>query len=215
MTTPQAFGEPPKATRKNHEHSHHGIVVQDPYAWLQDPDYPTVNDQEVLDYLRAENTYFEQYMTPKQHLVDTLFAELKGRKSDKDESVPYFHYGYHYQWRFKEGDQYRRWYRAAGSHEREQVDPSDWVTLLDENALAADQDYFRLGAMSVSPNNQLIAYSIDTDGSERFTLHVVDLASGAAVTSPITHTIGEAIWNQHSDGLLYRHVNEQWRPDKI
>ena len=69
--------------------------------------------------------------------------------------------------------------------------------------------------MSVSPNNQFIAYSIDTDGGERFTLHVIDLTNGIAVTSPITHTIGEAIWNQHSDGLLYRHVNEQWRPDKI
>ena len=215
MTTPHAFGEPPKAARKHHEHNHHGIVVQDPYAWLQDPNYPTVNDQEILDYLQDENTYFEQYMAPKQEFVDTLFKELRGRKSDSDESVPYFHNGYHYQWRFNEGDQYRRWYRAAGSHEHEQIDPRDWVTLLDENALATDQDYFRLGAMSVSPNNQFIAYSIDTDGGERFTLHVIDLTNGIAVTSPITHTIGEAIWNQHSDGLLYRHVNEQWRPDKI
>ena len=142
MTTPHAFGEPPKAARKHHEHNHHGIVVQDPYAWLQDTNYPTVNDQEILDYLQTENRYFEQYMAPKQEFVDTLFKELKGRKSDSDESVPYFHNGYHYQWRFNEGDQYRRWYRAAGSHEHEQIDPRDWVTLLDENALATDQDYF-------------------------------------------------------------------------
>ena len=108
--------------------------------------------------------------------MDTLFAELKRPRNDNDEGDTVLPptASYHYQWRFNRSDQYRRWYRAAGSHEREQVDPNDWVTLLDENALAADQDYFRLGAMSVSPNNQLIAYSIDTDGSERFTLHVVD-----------------------------------------
>ena len=59
MTTQTAFGEPPKAARRHHEHNHHGIVTADPYAWLQDPNYPTVTDAAVLDYLRAENAYFE------------------------------------------------------------------------------------------------------------------------------------------------------------
>ena len=78
MTTPQAFGEPPRATRKNHEHSHHGIVVQDPYAWLQDPDYPTVNDQEVLDYLRAENAVLKKLEALAQ--AKKKYAEEKGIK---------------------------------------------------------------------------------------------------------------------------------------
>ena len=121
MTTHTTFGDPPKADRKNHEHSHHGIVTADPYAWLQDPGYPTVTDPEVLDYLQAENAYFERCMAPHQQLVDSLFEELKGRKSDTDASVPYFHNGFHYQWRFTEGDQYRRWYRAVGTHDLEQV----------------------------------------------------------------------------------------------
>ena len=55
MTTHATFGDPPKADRKNHEHSHHGIVTADPYAWLQDPGYPTVTDPEVLDYLQAQS----------------------------------------------------------------------------------------------------------------------------------------------------------------
>ena len=215
MTTPPSFGEPPKAARKHHEHTHHGIVVSDPYAWLQDPNYPTVTDEDVLNYLRAENTYFEQYMAPQQTLVETLFEELKGRKSDNEESVPYFHNGFHYQWRFNEGDQYRRWYRAQGKHELEQVKPEQWSLLLDENQLAQGQDYFRLGALSVSPNNKSLAYSVDNDGSERFTLHLIHLNSGDEMTTPIANTMGEPIWSQQSDGVLYRHVNEQWRPDKI
>ena len=215
MTTHTTFGDPPKADRKHHEHSHHGIVTADPYAWLQDPGYPTVTDPEVLDYLQAENTYFERCMAPHQSLVDTLFTELKARKSDNDASVPYFHNGFHYQWRFTEGDQYRRWYRAAGTHDLEQVAPEQWTLLIDENSLAEGHDYFRLGALSVSPNNEYLAYSVDNDGSERFTLYVINLQHGSEITVPITDTMGEPVWNTSSDGILYRQVNAQWRPDKI
>ena len=215
MTTHTTFGDPPKADRKHHEHSHHGIVTADPYAWLQDPGYPTVTDPEVLDYLQAENAYFERCMAPHQSLVDTLFAELKARKSDNDASVPYFHNGFHYQWRFTEGDQYRRWYRAAGTHDLEQVAPEQWTLLIDENSLAEGHDYFRLGALSVSPNNEYLAYSVDNDGSERFTLYVINLQHGSEITVPITDTMGDPVWNKASDGILYRQVNAQWRPDKI
>ncbi len=215
MTTHTTFGDPPKADRKHHEHSHHGIVTADPYAWLQDPGYPTVTDPEVLDYLQAENAYFERCMAPHQSLVDTLFTELKARKSDNDASVPYFHNGFHYQWRFTEGDQYRRWYRAAGTHDLEQVAPEQWTLLIDENSLAEGHDYFRLGALSVSPNNEYLAYSVDNDGSERFTLYVINLQHGSEITVPITDTMGDPVWNTSSDGILYRQVNAQWRPDKI
>ena len=215
MTTHTTFGDPPKADRKHHEHSHHGIVTADPYAWLQDPGYPTVTDPEVLDYLQAENAYFERCMAPHQSLVDTLFTELKARKSDNDASVPYFHNGFHYQWRFTEGDQYRRWYRAAGTHDLEQVAPEKWTLLIDENSLAEGHDYFRLGALSVSPNNEYLAYSVDNDGSERFTLYVINLQHGSEITVPITDTMGDPVWNKASDGILYRQVNAQWRPDKI
>ena len=215
MTTHTTLGDPPKADRKHHEHSHHGIVTADPYAWLQDPGYPTVTDPEVLDYLQAENAYFERCMAPHQSLVDTLFAELKARKSDNDASVPYFHNGFHYQWRFTEGDQYRRWYRAAGTHDLEQVAPEQWTLLIDENSLAEGHDYFRLGALSVSPNNEYLAYSVDNDGSERFTLYVINLQHSSEITVPIADTMGDPIWNKASDGILYRQVNAQWRPDKI
>ena len=215
MTTLTTFGDPPKADRKHHEHSHHGIVTADPYAWLQDPGYPAVTDPEVLDYLQAENAYFERCMAPNQSLVDTLFTELKARKSDNDASVPYFHNGFHYQWRFTEGDQYRRWYRAAGTHDLEQVAPEQWTLLIDENSLAEGHDYFRLGALSISPNNEYLAYSVDDDGSERFTLYVINLQHSTEATAPITDTVGDPIWNKASDGILYRQVNAQWRPDKI
>ena len=87
--------------------------------------------------------------------------------------------------------------------------------MIDENSLAEGHDYFRLGALSVSPNNEYLAYSVDNDGSERFTLYVINLQHGSEITVPITDTMGDPVWNKASDGILYRQVNAQWRPDKI
>ena len=85
--------------------------LRGPYYWLQDPNYPQVDDADVLAYLKAENDYFESWFAPHQGLTQTLFEELKSRKPEQDESVPYEKNGYRYQWRFRAGDQYRIWLR--------------------------------------------------------------------------------------------------------
>jgi oligopeptidase B len=78
----------PIARRVAHSVTHHGVTIEDPYAWLRDPAYPQVNDPDVLGYLKAENAYFEAAMKPHRALIDTLFAEMKGRVKDDDASVP-------------------------------------------------------------------------------------------------------------------------------
>ena len=90
MSTPH----PPVAARIPHRYTRHGITIDDPYAWLRDPGYPDVTDQQVLDYLTAENDYFDACMAPHQDLVAKLFEELKGRQPEADESVPYRMDGY-------------------------------------------------------------------------------------------------------------------------
>ena len=79
---------PPVAKIVDHTYSHHGIVVEDPYAWLYDKNYPDVKDKAVLDYLKAENAYTEAVMAPHKGFTDTLFQEMKGRLPEADESVP-------------------------------------------------------------------------------------------------------------------------------
>ena len=200
---------PPVAQQKNHRFSHHGIAIDDPYAWLRDPNYPEVNDPEILDYLKQENAYFEGFMQPLRPMVDELFEEMKARQAEEDASVPYEKNGYHYQWRFNKGNQYRTWYRASAA------EPNNWQNLLDENELAAGHKYFRLGALAVSPNTKFLAYSVDIDGSERFTLHLIDIEDRQPISSPIDNTLGNPIWDAASSAMLYVVVSEQWRPYQV
>jgi len=148
-------------------------------------------------------------MQPLQPLVTELFEELKNRQPAEDESVPYRKNGFLYQWRYHKDAQYRTWYRAP-------VDsPGDWRILLDECELANGHDYFSLGALAVSPDTNKLAYSVDTDGSERYLMHVVDINSGASLTPPIADTLGSPTWNSDSTAMLYVVVNQQWQPLQV
>ena len=196
----------PVARRKPHSFTRHGVTVEDPWAWLKDPGYPEVKDPEILGYLDAENAYFEAAMSPRAALVETLFEELKGRVKQDDASVPATDGDWLYWWAFRPGEQYRRWYRKPVKGGADEL-------LLDEPALAEGKDYFRLGAMDVSPDGRLLAYSIDDNGSERFTARIRDLSTGALLPDVIPGTLGPLLWTADSKGLLYGLVNENWRID--
>src|ERR1051325_5204108 len=88
MAMPTEIPNIPVAQRIAHLIAHHGFTIEDPYAWLRDPNYPQVTNPGVLSYLNAENAYFENAMRPHRKLIDTLFAEMKGRIKDDDATVP-------------------------------------------------------------------------------------------------------------------------------
>jgi oligopeptidase B len=196
---------PPSAQSRDHAVEHHGIRIEDPYHWLRDPHYPQVSDPEVLDYLKAENAYFEAAMAPHQPLVESLFEEMKGRIKEDDSSVPVRDGPYLYWWAFQAGAQYRRWYRkpAAGGGEDQLI--------FDEVAEAEGKDYFRLGAMQVSPNARLLATMVDDDGSERFKLRIRDLETGEDIETVTTVGIHDVVWSSDSRAILYTEVNDNWR----
>ncbi|HEX3777433.1 MAG TPA: S9 family peptidase [Polyangiaceae bacterium] len=196
---------PPQAPQKPAHSEHHGIPIEDPWAWLKDPHYPEVDDPEVLAYLKAENAYFEAALAPQKALIESLFQELKGRIKEDDESVPSKDGDYFYHWKFERGAQYRAWYRRRAMG-------SEAELLLDETALAKDLEYFQLGSLEVSPNAELMAYSTDTNGSERFTMRVRDLKTGVELSDRIEETQGGAVWSADSAGFFYTLVNENWRP---
>jgi oligopeptidase B len=199
---------PPVAAKRPHSATHHGITIEDPYHWLRDPGYPHVSDTEILDHLKAENAHFEAAMAPHKPLIETLFTEMKGRIKEDDASVPQKDGDYLYWRAFEAGGQYKKWWRkpvAGGPDE----------LMLDETALAEGKEYFRLGAMAISEDDRLLAYSIDDDGSERFTVHIRDLISGEALADVIPGTLGGLVWNADATCLLYGLVNEQWRIDVV
>ena len=197
---------PPVAAARPHRFTRHGVTVEDSWAWLRDPGYPKVEDREVLAYLEAENAYFEAAMAPRRGLVDTLFEEMKGRIQQDEASVPVKDGAWLSWWAFRPGEQYRRWYRrpvAGGPDE----------LILDEPALAEGKAYFRLGALAQSPDGRLLAYAVDDNGSERFTLRIRDLATGVDLPDVIPGTLGGVVWRADSRALVYGLVNDNWRID--
>jgi oligopeptidase B len=195
---------PPIATRKPHSTTWHGEVLDDPYFWLKDPGYPTVDDRDVLAYVEAENAYFEASMAPLTGLRAAIFEELKGRVKQDDASVPVKDGPFEYWWRFDPGAQYRVWLRRPVGGGAEQV-------VLSEPDLASGHDYFRLAGSSVSPDGRLLAYAVDTSGDERFTLKIRDIASGRDIESITSKSVGVPEWSADSTALAWVEVNDNWR----
>ena len=205
MNDPKAA---PIATTKPSSKTVHGVTLSDDYAWLRDPKYPDVTDPEVLDYLNAENAYFEAAMAPHAPLVETLFQEMKGRIKEDDQSVPAKDGAYLYWRAFETGGQYRKWWRKPVGGGADEL-------ILDEPALAEGKEYFRLGALSHSECGRWLAYGIDDNGSERFTARVRDLTTGENLPDVIPGTMGALVWNADASAFLYGQVNDQWRIDTI
>jgi oligopeptidase B len=196
---------PPSAEQRPHSYTRHGVTIDDPWAWLRDPNYPDVGDEAVLAYLKAENAYFEAAMAPHKALTDQLFEEMKGRIKEDDSSVPMKDGDWLYWWAFKPGTQYRDWYRKPAAGDGEEV------LIYSENAEAKGKEYYRLGAFAVSPDGKLLATLVDDDGSERFKLVVRDLVTGQDVETVTRIGIGNPVWTSDSKGLVFTEVNDQWR----
>lgn len=195
---------PPKAEKRPYSYERHGYTIEDPYFWLKDQGYPKVDDADVLAYLKAENAYFEARMKPHEGLVETLFQEMKGRIKEDDSSVPIKDGDWLYWWAFKPGAQYRTWYRKPAGGGADAV-------IFDEVAEAHGKEYFRLGALQVSPDGRLAATLVDDDGSERFKLRIRDLATGKDIETVTDVGIGSPVWTSDSKGIVFTEVNENWR----
>ncbi len=197
---------PPVAEKRAHSFTHHGITVEDPYHWLKDQSYPTIDDADVLAHLNAENAYFEAHMAAQKPLVEELFTEMRARIKEDDSSVPQKDGDWIYWSKFEQGAQYRQHYRKLAAGGPDEV-------ILDEAKLAEGKDYFRLGEASISPDGKLLAYAYDDNGSERFELHVRDLTTGQDLPDVIPGTLSSVVWSSDNAGFVYGLANANWRTD--
>lgn len=204
--------KPPVAAKKPQSFTHHGLTLTDDYAWLRDPGYPEVKDPEILAHLEAENAWFQAHMAPRQPLIDRLFAEMRGRIKEADKSVPQKDGDWLYWIEYEEGAEYKKWWRRpVGAAD----DGSADELILDEVVLARGHDYFRLGAISVSHDGRLLAWSVDDNGSERFTARIKVIATGEVLPDEIPGTNSGLIWVKGDTGLVYSLANENWRTDNV
>lgn len=183
---------PPVAKKIPKEMTIHGHTRIDNYYWMNDRE-----DKEVIAHLEAENSYKEAVMKHTEPLQSKLYDEIKSKIKQEDESVPYKKNGYFYYYKQLPGKEYNVNCRKKGN-----LDAGEEV-LIDENELAEGHDYFMLAGISVSPDNKLMAYSIDTVSRRKYTIHFKDLESGKVLDDAIPLTTGSAVWANDNKTVYY------------
>jgi len=196
--------QPPIARRRPKVLEAHGDRRVDPYYWLREKDNP-----EVIAYLEAENAYTDAVMAPTAPLQEKLYRETVGRVQETDTSAPVFHRGWWTYTRTVEGLDYEIYCRRPGSMEAAEQ------ALLDGNELAKGHKYFDLGYADRSPDESLLAYAVDFDGSERHELHFRDLSSGKDLSDIVAGVYYGAAWAADSKTFFYVRPDKAMRPYQV
>ncbi|WP_319502476.1 S9 family peptidase [uncultured Draconibacterium sp.] len=184
--------EPPVAKKIMKELTIHGHTRVDNYYWMNERENP-----EVIAHLEAENAYKDAVMKHTEPLQEKLFEEIKSKIKPENKSVPYKKNGYYYYYKQLPGKEYDVNCRKKGSLDAEEE------VLLDENVLAEGQDFFMLGGLSVSPDNKLIAYGVDTVSRRKYTIHFKNLETGETLEDAIPLTTGSAVWANDNKTVYY------------
>ena len=193
----------PDAAKKPHTTDIHGLQLQDDYFWMRlsdaqkEAEQPDAQTDEVVAYLEAENAYKKTVMAPTEALQTKLYDEIVGRIKKDDESVPVLDKGYWYYSRYEEGKEYAFSCRKKGSMDAEEE------VMLDQPAMAEGHNYFAIGGRSVSPDNNLLVYGVDTVSRREYTLYVKDLRTGEVLEDRIPKTTGGATWANDNKTLFY------------
>ncbi|QBQ43124.1 S9 family peptidase [Sphingobacterium psychroaquaticum] len=191
----------PLAEAKAFKRIIHGDTVQDNYFWMNDYFKKGPDSNKVIQYLEAENAYTAAMLKDTEPFQGKLFDEMKARIKEKDESVPYLENGYYYYRRTEEGKQYYKLCRKKGNlNAPEEV-------LLDIDALAEGFPYYAVGGFSVSPDNKLLAYGVDTVSRREYVLHVKNLETGEILKDRVARTEGDAVWANDNKTLFYTAKN--------
>ena len=195
--------QPPVAKIVSHASTTLGETRTDNYFWLRDR-----NDPDTIKYLEAENAYTRSEMKHTEALQAKLYSEILGRIQQTDLSVPTKRDDYFYYTRTEEGKQYSIYCRKHGPDGKEEV-------LLDGNAMAEGHKYFRVGNFAASPNHKLLAYSVDYEGDEAYTIHVKNLTTGRLLADTIKNTYYSLEWGNDNATFFYTVLDAAKRPYKV
>ena len=176
----------------------HGDVRVDNYYWLNEKENP-----KVIDYLNSENTYYEEATKHTNKFQEDLFLEMKSRIKEDDSSVPHKLNGYFYITSYKKGGQYPIYSRKKITGE--DLDKITEEIVFDVNEMAKDYDYFSLNSYSVTPNNKLVSFGVDTLSRRQYDIGIKNLETGEIYPEVIKNTTGNATWAADNKTLFYTH----------
>ncbi|MBI89412.1 MAG: oligopeptidase B [Candidatus Marinimicrobia bacterium] len=199
---------PPKASKKPYSMTNHGDTRVDDYYWMRLTDEQKLtkpyddHTQEVVDYINAENSYTQASLEHTKGFQEDIFDEIVGRIKKDDSTVPYMQNGYYYYSRYEKDKEYRIYCRKKGSLDsREEI-------LLDGNELAQGYDYFSIGGRSVSPDNNWLAYGIDTLSRRFYTIYFKNLRTGKILEETISNAQGSVAWANDNKTVFYTSKNK-------
>ena len=192
---------PPVCAIQPQELKAHDDTRIDNYYWLNDYFKKGPDSEKVVAYLNAENAYYDAMMAGTESLQNSLYNEMKARIKEEDESVPVFKRGYFYYTRQVTGKDYFIYCRK-----KEKLEAKEEI-LLDVNAMAEGYTYFSAIGFSISPNNNLLAYGVDTLSRREYTIYVKNLVTGETLSDAITGTEGGPIWANDNQTIFYTAKN--------
>lgn len=188
----------------------HGDLRIDNYYWLNERENP-----DVIDYLEQENLYQETMMKDTEPLQKLLYDEIVARIKQDDVSYPIKRNGYYYYSRYEEGKEYPVYCRR-----KDNMDMPEQI-LLDGNEMAKGHAFFDIGAYSISPDNRLMAYSVDTVSRRQYDIYVKFIGESDEQTADLTfpevvkNTTGNMVWANDNATLFYSTKDESLRSCKI
>lgn len=195
----------PSASRRDHKWARKTGLIDDPYAWLLEQE-----DPEVLSYLGQENDFADAWFARHSLNVEAIFEEIKTRIKEDDETFPVLHNGWWYSSRTHTGQAYA--IHARGKS----LEAASSELLLDENLEAVGHSYFSLSALEVSYSNRLLAWSNDTSGEEKYTLHIRNLDTGQDLDDIVPNTTwGGVAWSRDDNWLFYVVPDDAMRPWQV
>src|SRR5581483_8476574 len=209
----------PRPEPRPHPITAHGDTRIDEWYWLRDRDDPAVTG-----HLEAENRYTEALTERTRSLQETVYAEIVARIKETDLSVPVRHDGWWYYSRTVEGLQYPIHCRRPAPAEAPPIEqrPTDAeaiegaeTVLLDENAAAEGHDFLAVGNFSVSPDGHILAYGLDTNGSEKYVLRFRDIESGRDLPDVVADTYYGLAWADDNATVFYTRPDESMRPYQL
>ena len=206
----------PQLKKKPEIKTCHNTTWEDNYSWIhQDDILEVLKDSkklkpEVRKYLEEENSYTDFYLSDTKKIQKKLFDEIKGRIKLDDESLPFKDYNYEYWTKTTTKGNYSiKLRKKVGTNNIEEI----WNG--DEEKEKLKVEYFGVGDLEVSFNDKYLGYSLDTKGSEYYTIYIRDIYTKKLVTEKIEETAGGITFSLDDQFIFYSKLDENHRPRKI
>lgn len=192
----------------------HNEELIDNYSWIKQKDWkevilnPNKLNSQVKKYLDEENLFKENQLKDIKDIEKKLFEELKSKIKNEDNSVPKKDGDYFYGYKYNKNSEYPIYYRKNIIKNSEEI-------ILDCEKKSKTHTYFNVASISHSHNHKSVAYNIDTNGSEYFSIFVEDIDKKEILSPEIKNTTGDIIWSLDNNYIFYVGLDQNHRPTKV